>query len=275
MAHTSSPPMLQGLGLRAGIPRSTARSACARAQRGVTLIGLMVGLLITSIVVLSTFILYRTIVHITVDSTESARRDADLMSGMLAANMRLQGAGFGVVDAAYGTHLLVIKNATIPKNGGGMSGSAQSATPPIEGNAVVWSSTDLDGSNLCEALVPTPTDSGQSATGMSYTYASPCSGVAQWQSLPWKAPSPIIVKAKVDVAVKPTACKPFGIEQGPGGIQLTLYALDSMQLASYADANHPLDEPTPLEATSTGVSKNSVCLANFPSPQTPPTGNAQ
>lgn len=255
----------------------TPRRSIARAQtqRGLTLIGLMVGLLISSIVVLSMFILYRTIVHITVDSTESARRDADLMSGMLAANMRLQGAGFAVVDAAYGTHLLVLRNAAIPADGAGMSGTAQTAGQPMEGNGVVWSSTDLDGSTRCEALVPTPGDGTEASTGMSYTYATPCNGIAQWQSLPWKAPSPIITRAKVDVSVRTTACKPFGIEQGPGGIQLTLYALDSMQLAAYADANHTEVEPSPLQAQSTGVSKNSVCLANFPSPQTPPTGHAQ
>lgn len=234
------------------------------AQQGVTLIGLMVGLIISSLVVLGMFMLYRTVVHIAVDATESAKHDAELMTGMLAANIRLQGAGFHQSNASYGSSLLILKNASMTQDGHRILGDVQSDTAgPITGNGVIWSSRNLqDSGAICEALIPIAFEN--STKGLAYTQAD-CTNLENWESLSWSSPSPIVHKGKIGISATISPCKPFGIEQGAGGIQLTLYAFNSVQLAELSSAIPEGTVPDPLSTTNIPATKNSVCLANFPS----------
>lgn len=204
-------------------------------QRGVSLISLMVGLIISLIVVLGMLAVYKTTIHIAVTSGQDAKHDGELASGLLAAQMQLQGAGFQIENATYGTHLQVLSGAALPQGGGAISGTNMAAG--AEGNAVVWASVALDGSMHCGALLPAG-DSG----GLAYS-STACANAASWSSTNWPAPSVLVSKGHIQIIAQTTPCKPFGIEKGDGGAQVTFSTLNS----------------------NAAVTTSSVCLANFPS----------
>lgn len=65
-------------------------------QSGVTLISLLVGLLIGILCILAVLSAYRTIVKAGVESRKASTHDTQLQSGLTAAQMLLQNAGFGL-----------------------------------------------------------------------------------------------------------------------------------------------------------------------------------
>ncbi|MCK9505347.1 MAG: hypothetical protein M0Q95_14345 [Porticoccaceae bacterium] len=71
----------------------------ASRQQGVTLVSLLVGLVVAMIAILAMLTLYRTAVHVTVQSEESAQIAGDRSAAMLTAHRVLQNIGFGVLDA--------------------------------------------------------------------------------------------------------------------------------------------------------------------------------
>lgn len=74
-------------------------------QRGVSLVSLMIGLVISLIAVMGMMALYRTVVHTTAESGSYARMTGERSSAVLTAHIYLQEAGFGVDNAALGTDL--------------------------------------------------------------------------------------------------------------------------------------------------------------------------
>lgn len=64
-------------------------------QRGFSLVGIMVGMLLSMISILTALVLYRTMVHTSVGSRINATIDGQMASAMSILQMELQSAGFG------------------------------------------------------------------------------------------------------------------------------------------------------------------------------------
>jgi|GEM_PF-2833087 len=68
-------------------------------QRGMSLISLMIGMLISMIGILAGIILYQNMVKVSLKSRVDAAQDGQLATAMLSLQLELQAAGFGIVLA--------------------------------------------------------------------------------------------------------------------------------------------------------------------------------
>ena len=186
----------------------------ARAQRqhGFSLIGIMTGLLISTLAALSALSLYRTLVVRSVESGQRASQDGHLAAGTLVAQMELQGAGFGVGTlanpAAANTDLLVLAGAALDASGH-LSGSLQTLTlgAQASGNAIVWAANPTLASLECSALIAN--------NGGLKLLRSACGGATQWSSLNWQTASELIPPGGIDesgavLRAERSSCWPFG-----------------------------------------------------------------
>ena len=110
-------------------------------QKGISLISLLIGLLVSSIVIVGMMMIFRNTIQTAVPSSESARSEGERISALLAAHMMLQDAGFGT-DGAQAEHLRVLSSASF-------SGTTLSASG--SGTAVVWRKT-ISTTHTCEGL---------------------------------------------------------------------------------------------------------------------------
>eukprot|EP01093_Parvamoeba_rugata_P005071 TRINITY_DN172_c0_g1_i5.p1 TRINITY_DN172_c0_g1~~TRINITY_DN172_c0_g1_i5.p1 ORF type:complete len:203 (+),score=25.46 TRINITY_DN172_c0_g1_i5:1302-1910(+) len=81
-----------------------------KSQRGVTLISLLVGLIVSSIVLVGMMMIFRNTIQTAVPASESSRSDGERVSALLSVHMMIQDSGFGIEDAVYGSHLQVLNN---------------------------------------------------------------------------------------------------------------------------------------------------------------------
>lgn len=70
--------------------------ASRHGQAGQSLISMMVGLVISLITIAAMLVLYKTMVGVSNEASVAARRDGQVSTGLLAAQIELQSAGFGV-----------------------------------------------------------------------------------------------------------------------------------------------------------------------------------
>ena len=203
-------------------------------QRGITLISLMTGLVISMVLVLATLMLFQRMVRATTAARIDAQADAQRTAAFLSAGIAAQEAGYGIDAAQAGTHLVVLTNAAL-------ADSALSGTPAslgATGNAVVWAE-NATGARRCSALLA-PSGSGQG--GLRKLGPVPCADAAAFSTLDWTTvlPLPLMDAPTTPVADPPTAplvaitwreaaCTPFGIAAGTGApkVLLTLTADNS------------------------------------------------
>lgn len=113
-------------------------------QHGVSLISLLIGLLISSIVLIGMMVIFRNTIQTAVPASESARSDGERVAALLSAHMLVQDSGFGIENAVYGTHLQVLNdNITVSLD----APDGSQAT----GNTLVWLSK-IAGSLQCNGL---------------------------------------------------------------------------------------------------------------------------
>lgn len=74
-------------------------------QCGASLISLMVGLLLAMISILAGMMLYKNIVHTTVQTRSDALQDGQIASAMLTLQLELQSAGYGFAKGAAQPHV--------------------------------------------------------------------------------------------------------------------------------------------------------------------------
>lgn len=70
-----------------------------RHQTGQTLISMMIGLVISLITISAMLVLYKTMIEVSANASRSALRDGQVSAALLAAQMDMQSAGFGVPAA--------------------------------------------------------------------------------------------------------------------------------------------------------------------------------
>jgi Tfp pilus assembly protein PilW len=191
---------------------------CRRsAQAGASLISMMVGMVIALFAVIAGLSLYRNAVSNVYGSNgvvPSSVQDGQLASGLLSAQIALQGAGFGIVSAASGSHFLMLSNGALANNR--LSGTVATITgTAATGNTLIWiSNPNLSASSAsytCNALV---SDSGTRALYL--LQASNCSPLAtQWSQISWTTSATLIAPAAMSSAITFSAnnasgCWPYG-----------------------------------------------------------------
>ncbi|WP_411360369.1 hypothetical protein [Pseudidiomarina salilacus] len=152
-------------------------------QSGVSLISLLIGLLIASIVVVAMMTVYQTSVRTMMKSAESARLQSESLSTLLTSHLSLQGAGYGMpVDDLLDNPDMAIDFSAAQFNGSGrlVTGGA--------GIALVWrygvdTNNDFEVDNFrCEGLyVSADVGVVQLVSNSSCSTARRVS----WPSIPW------------------------------------------------------------------------------------------
>lgn len=82
-----------------------------RRQRGQSLISMMVGLVISLTTISAMLVLYKTMIEVSGNASRSALRDGQVSSALLAAQMEMQSAGFGVPSGDALSTKLAIRDA--------------------------------------------------------------------------------------------------------------------------------------------------------------------
>jgi hypothetical protein len=68
-------------------------------QRGLSLIGLLIGLLISVLCILASLTLYKTMIRVAAESTVDSRHDGQIATASLVIQMEVQTAGYGIANA--------------------------------------------------------------------------------------------------------------------------------------------------------------------------------
>lgn len=225
-------------------------------QRGITLISLMTGLVISMVLVLATLMLFQRMVRATTAARIDAQADAQRSAAFLSASIAAQEAGYGIDAAHVGTHLVVLKDAALDKDDFTLSGDP--ASSGVTGNAVVWAE-NATGAWRCSALLaPSLSDKG----GLRKLGPVPCDDDEPFSTLEWTTELPLMDAPTTPVADPPAAplvtitwraaaCTPFGIAAGTGADEKVLLTLTA--------------------ANSNGVVlETSQCLANVSASAPPP-----
>ena len=185
--------------------------------RGVSLVGLMVGMVIALFAVVAALSLYRSAMRTVYSEgglVPGAALEGQLASGLLSAQIALQGAGFGIGGAASGSQLLLLSGGTLA--GQTLGGAVVPLKSTSQGgNALVWTSNPAQSANtatyVCQALL--------SDTATRALYLLQASGnchplITQWNLVVWK-PTTLVAPAVLASAVNLSArsdsnCWPFG-----------------------------------------------------------------
>lgn len=199
-------------------PRMTSRRRPGHpAARGVTLVSLMVGMVIALFAVIAALSLYRNAmrtVYAEGGLVPGAAQEGQLASGLLSAQIALQGAGFGIGGAASGSQLLLLSGSTLA--GQTLGGTVVALTSASQsGNALVWSSNPAQSGNtatyVCQALL--------SDTATRALYLLQASGnchplATQWSQAAWTRTTlvaPAVLVSAVSLSARSDShCWPFG-----------------------------------------------------------------
>lgn len=80
-------------------------------QRGLSLIGLLIGLLISVLCILASLTLYKTLIRVATESKLDSMHDGQLAAASLVIQMEVQSAGFGIENAGSSDVLVRIPTA--------------------------------------------------------------------------------------------------------------------------------------------------------------------
>ncbi|MCV2348508.1 PilW family protein [Paucibacter sp. Y2R2-4] len=188
-------------------------------QSGLSLISLMVGMVISMMAVLGALALYRSTTQTVFGDGGLVRnsvQDGQLASGLLSAQIALQGAGYGLTTPSTGSHFLLLTNALLNPDAMTLSGTVLNVTAAAQnGNAVVWiSNPNLSANSAdyrCSGLVSDP------STRALYLIQSSgsCNPLnTQWSKITWLRrtliESSVLAQAVTLSVQKDSACWPFG-----------------------------------------------------------------
>ena len=76
-------------------------------QQGMSLMGLMVGMLLSVLSILAAMTMYHNMVDVAIDTRQAAQHDAQLATALQTIQLELLSAGYGITDAKVGTDLVV------------------------------------------------------------------------------------------------------------------------------------------------------------------------
>lgn len=157
---------------------------------GLSLVSLMVGMAISMFAVLGALALYRSTTQTVFGEgglVRSSLQDGQLASGLLSAQIALQGAGYGITTPATGTHLLLLSNALLNPDTLVLSGTVAVVGAAVKaGNAIVWvanpglSANSAD--HRCQGLV---SDASTKALYMIQSSGACSPLTTKWNTITW------------------------------------------------------------------------------------------
>ena len=212
-------------------------------QRGVSLISLMIGLVVSMIAVLGVTTLFRTVLKNNTEASVSAQITAERASAFLITDMHLHDAGYGT-DGTEDTNLAFFASS---------SPSGSRITPAEgEGKSLIWrfkKSPEPDSTNdyLCAGL-----SLEGSAIYLLTSKTVPCNSVTAAANGNWEKQklfqTPPLDDAGIllNFEVTRTLCSGFGVA-GEGSLKVTLQTEHNLG---------PDLDPIQLDST--------TCLLNFP-----------
>lgn len=186
-------------------------SRSIKAQSGISLISLMVGITISLITSVAMLTLFRHSIKIAADTKAMSQQDGERTSAMTIAPILLQDAGFGINDADVDTNIIAIKGAALAANK--LTGTTVSAGE--KANAIIWQ-RKLGATTECSALFAA--DKGLQKLG-----PVNCASLATWGNLTWTTqPLAAIGKFEFVLAKVPANCTQFGYaSSGKATVEIT------------------------------------------------------
>jgi len=208
-----------------------------RTQRGMSLISLMAGLLISMIAILAMMGLFNGTLKNTLAAVQDSRLTSERSSGVLITSVLAQSAGFGIASATPQQHLLLLNNATV------VDGRLRGTSTSQQGNALLWETQLADGTYCAGIFAPTT----ETERGLYELPARRCSSLSNTLDTAWQARA-LITDRKPGAASfnilfslryydSDSPCKALGIA-GSGGVSLTV--------SIEASGGHPVNSTTCL-----------------------------
>ncbi|MDH1767666.1 hypothetical protein N5D37_18940 [Comamonas aquatica] len=243
---------------------------------GVTLISLLVGLAISMMVILAALGLFQRMVKTTVDARKDAQSNAQRNASFLSAGLLVQSAGFGIADAVWGTHGMVLED--LEWDAASLKLTGQNSTDG-QGNAVVWSD-NISGVSQCRLLwskitPPTQNKADPAGSDLRLFGPEPCVDATEWRSLEWHEVRHVSWTPNTAVTMQQdeATCVPFGVKV-PDTQQVRITLIAAKQV------DYPNPQPVSTRDSCTGqvtidhrpVMCTSACLVNLkvPVPATAP-----
>jgi Tfp pilus assembly protein PilW len=121
-------------------------SRSIKAQAGISLISLMVGVTISLISAVAMLSMYRHTIQISTKTMQMSVQDGERSSAMTITPLLLQDAGFGIVSASVSSNIIALSNASL--SGSTLSGTSGGANS----NALIWR-FKTSGVTQCSALL--------------------------------------------------------------------------------------------------------------------------
>ena len=193
---------------------------CRQRWSGVTLISLLVGMAISMMVILAALGLFQRMVKTTVDARKDAQFNAQRNASFVSAGLVVQSAGFGIADAVWGTHGMVLKDLVWDTQKQKLTGQNSADG---QGNAVVWSD-NVAGAVQCRLLWAPAVGGGLRMLG-----PVACTDATSWASLPWGTPYSLdrVPQGTITLVQGTATCAPFGIGVAAAQVRLTFNASSS------------------------------------------------
>jgi Tfp pilus assembly protein PilW len=192
-----------------------------RNQRGISLISLLVGLVVSLTATVGLLSIYRNSLQVTTSAQQSSVNDSQLASLLLRTGAAIQDAGYGITTPAFGTQIIPISGATL--NGTSLSGTAASTATAV--NGIVWA-TLTGASTQCAGFV------APAAGGLIYLQPAACNDATTWSSIAWQ--STVVASQSNSVitfTVAQQSCQPYGIPATTGKYTVNLNTTDSIGAA--------------------------------------------
>ncbi|WP_313517379.1 PilW family protein [Pseudomonas sp.] len=210
-----------------------------RRQRGMTLISMMVGLVISMFSIVAMLSLYRSLVHSAVVATRDANLDGQIAAGLLSAQLEIQSAGFGIESAGNADLTLATTNL-------------DSST-----HALLWRLVDTS-SYRCRGLLERSVNdsaTGQSMRVLSLLQADSCDASGSLSGKSWAVVGDLAEfrgqnAAQVTFEIDSSDCWPFGVG-------------DSTTTSSHALVRLSAPSSSQLAGAAADPISYSICLPNI------------
>jgi Tfp pilus assembly protein PilW len=190
------------------------------AQRGMSLVSLMVGLVVSLVATVGLLSVYHNSLVVTTSAIKSSTNDSQLASLLLRTGASIEDAGYGIASASFGTQMVTLSGAVL--TGTTLTGTVAAAGATA--NAIVWA-THSGATTQCAGFVAPPMPTG----GLVYLQPTTCANAAAWSALAW--PSTTVAgqsTAPIYFTVTQQTCEPYGITATTAKYLVTISSSDSI-----------------------------------------------
>lgn len=137
-----------------------------RAQRGQTLIGMMIGLLISLLTIVAMVAIYKSSISVATNASQTALRDGQVSAALLAAQIEMQQAGYGIDSSEAGV-------VAVSEDGREVLWRYRDGASPDSRCAGLRLVTDADGAGI--AVIPA--EAGSDRRGLYLLPGKPCASI--------------------------------------------------------------------------------------------------